>query len=79
MITMKPPIIVRDLAEHLKKKPFELIAALMKEGVFATVNQAIEGVQPTQLLTKDNVGTITTWSARVTRSLPRNASRRRCS
>ncbi len=44
MITMKPPIIVRDLAEHLKKKPFELIAGLMKEGVFATVNQAIDEV-----------------------------------
>jgi translation initiation factor IF-2 len=44
IITMKPPIIVRDLAEHLKKKPFELIAGLMKEGVFATVNQAIDEV-----------------------------------
>jgi translation initiation factor IF-2 len=44
MITMKPPIIVRDLAERVQKKPFELIAALMKEGVFATVNQAIDEV-----------------------------------
>jgi translation initiation factor IF-2 len=44
IITMKPPIIVRELAEHLKKKPFELIAGLMKEGVFATVNQAIDEV-----------------------------------
>ncbi|HNQ87443.1 MAG TPA: translation initiation factor IF-2, partial [Verrucomicrobiota bacterium] len=41
-ITLKPPIIVRDLAEHLHKKPFQLIADLMEMGVFATVNQAIE-------------------------------------
>ncbi|MCF7764560.1 MAG: translation initiation factor IF-2 [Verrucomicrobia bacterium] len=42
MITMKPPIIVRDLAEQLKKKPFQLIADLMQLNVFANVNQAIE-------------------------------------
>jgi translation initiation factor IF-2 len=41
-ITLKPPIVVRDLAEQLKKKPFQLIADLMEMGVFATVNQAIE-------------------------------------
>ncbi len=42
MITMKPPIIVRDLAERLSKKPFQLIADLMGFNVFANVNQAIE-------------------------------------
>ena len=42
MITMKPPIIVRDLAEQLKKKPFQLIADLMELNVFANVNQAID-------------------------------------
>jgi translation initiation factor IF-2 len=42
VITIKPPIIVRDLAEALKKKPFQIIADLMEAGVFATVNQAIE-------------------------------------
>jgi translation initiation factor IF-2 len=42
MITMKPPIIVRDFAERLKKKPFQLIADLMALNVFATVNQAID-------------------------------------
>jgi len=41
-ITLKPPIIVRDLAGLLGKKPFQLIADLMELGVFATVNQAIE-------------------------------------
>lgn len=42
LITLKPPIIVRDLAEQLKKKPFQLIADLMHLNVFANVNQAIE-------------------------------------
>src|SRR5262249_4004256 len=42
VITIKPPIIVRDLAEHLKQKPFVVIGDLMKLGVFATVNQAID-------------------------------------
>jgi translation initiation factor IF-2 len=42
VITLKPPIVVRDLAEQLKRKPFQLIADLMELGVFATVNQAID-------------------------------------
>jgi translation initiation factor IF-2 len=42
IITLKPPIIVRDLAEQLKRKPFQLIADLMEVGVFANVNQSIE-------------------------------------
>jgi translation initiation factor IF-2 len=42
VITIKPPIIVRDLAEQLKQKPFVIIGDLMKMGVFATVNQAID-------------------------------------
>ena len=42
LITMKPPIVVRDLAEQLKKKPFQLIADLMQLNVFANVNQAID-------------------------------------
>ncbi len=42
IITLKPPIVVRDLAEQLKRKPFQLIADLMELNVFATVNQAIE-------------------------------------
>ncbi|HWF17921.1 MAG TPA: translation initiation factor IF-2 [Verrucomicrobiae bacterium] len=42
VITIKPPIIVRELAEQLKRKPFQLIADLMELGVFATVNQAID-------------------------------------
>jgi translation initiation factor IF-2 len=42
MITMKPPIIVRDLAERLHKKPFVIISDLMGLNVFANVNQAID-------------------------------------
>ncbi len=42
VIIIKPPIIVRDLAEQMKQKPFVVIGDLMKMGVFATVNQAID-------------------------------------
>jgi translation initiation factor IF-2 len=42
VITIKPPIVVRELADHLKQKPFKIIADLMQLGVFATVNQAID-------------------------------------
>lgn len=41
-ITLKPPIVVRDLADQLKKKPFQLIADLMELNVFANVNQSID-------------------------------------
>ncbi len=42
VIIIKPPIIVRDLADRLKIKPFKLIADLMEAGVFANVNQSID-------------------------------------
>jgi translation initiation factor IF-2 len=42
VISIKPPIVVRELAEQLKQKPFKIIADLMGLGVFATVNQAID-------------------------------------
>ncbi|HWD17822.1 MAG TPA: translation initiation factor IF-2 [Verrucomicrobiae bacterium] len=42
LITLKPPIIVRDLADQLKRKPFQIIADLMGLGVFANVNQSID-------------------------------------
>ena len=42
LLTLKQPINVRDLAEVLNRKPFQLIADLMELNVFATVNQAIE-------------------------------------
>jgi translation initiation factor IF-2 len=52
MITLKPPIIVRDLAEQLKKKPFQLIADLMQLNVFASVNQAIDEAVASRLCAK---------------------------
>src|ERR1019366_4179921 len=42
VITIKPPIIVRALADALKQKPFTIIAELMKLRVMATVNQSID-------------------------------------
>ncbi len=42
VITLKPPIVVRALAEALKQRPFTIIAELMKLKVMATVNQAID-------------------------------------
>ncbi|KAF0170517.1 MAG: translation initiation factor IF-2, partial [Limisphaerales bacterium] len=42
VITMKPPIVVRDLADQMKRKPFQLIADLMQMGIFANVNQAVD-------------------------------------
>jgi len=39
---MKPPIVVRMLAELLKRKPYQLIGDLIELGVFANVNQTIE-------------------------------------
>src|ERR1051326_4247145 len=42
VISIKPPIVVRELAEQLKQKPFKIIADLMELGRFASVNQSIE-------------------------------------
>jgi translation initiation factor IF-2 len=42
IISLKPPIVVRELAEQLKRKPFQIIADLMELNVFASVNQAID-------------------------------------
>lgn len=41
-ITMKPPIVVKELATKLGCKPFQLIHELMEMNVFATLNQSIE-------------------------------------
>lgn len=42
LISLKPPIIVRELAEKLNRKPHQLIADLVGMNVWATVNQAID-------------------------------------
>jgi translation initiation factor IF-2 len=41
-VHLKPPVIVRDLAEALKCKPNEIIGELMLMNVFATINQTVE-------------------------------------
>ena len=41
VIKMKPPIIVRDLAEQMIRKPFQLIADLMQMGIFVDGTAAI--------------------------------------
>ena len=52
LLTLKQPINVRDLAEVLNRKPFQLIADLMELNVFATVNQAIEEFIAKQICAK---------------------------
>lgn len=41
-ISIKPPIIVRELAEKLNRRPYQLIADLIELKVLANVNQAID-------------------------------------
>ena len=52
VIVIKPPIVVRELAEQVKQKPFIIIGDLIKLGVFATVNQAIDEKIAQQLCAK---------------------------
>jgi translation initiation factor IF-2 len=54
LITLKPPVTVKDLAEPLKRKPFQLVADLMEMGVFATVNQTIDTEIALRLCAKYN-------------------------
>jgi len=42
VISLKPPIVVRVLAEALKQKPFKIMADLMELRVMATVNQTVD-------------------------------------
>ncbi|MEI6279779.1 MAG: translation initiation factor IF-2 [Verrucomicrobiae bacterium] len=42
VLHIKPPIIVKDLAEHLGLKPFQIIKDLMALNIFANINQTIE-------------------------------------
>src|SRR5207248_4530639 len=52
VITLKPPIIVRDLAAQLKRPPFKLIADLIELKVMANVNQAIDETVAQKLCAK---------------------------
>jgi translation initiation factor IF-2 len=42
VVHIKPPIIVRDLAQHIGLKPFQLIHDLMDMNIFAAINHTIE-------------------------------------
>jgi len=42
VLHIKPPIIVKDLAEHLGLKPFQIIKDLMALNIFANINQTVE-------------------------------------
>jgi len=42
VLHLKPPIIVKELAEHLGLRPFHLIKDLMTFQIFANINQTIE-------------------------------------
>ena len=52
VIILKPPVVVRDLAVQLNKKPFQLIADLIGLKVMANVNQAIDETIAQQLCAK---------------------------
>jgi translation initiation factor IF-2 len=52
-ISIKPPIVVRELAEQMRLKPFKIIADLMELGVFANVNQAIDEVIAQKIAAKN--------------------------
>ncbi|MEM9160799.1 MAG: translation initiation factor IF-2, partial [Verrucomicrobiota bacterium] len=54
-ITVKPPIVVRDLANELGIKPFKLISELMEEGIFASINQSLEEEVAVRLAEKHGV------------------------
>lgn len=54
-IIMKPPIIVRELAEKMGKKPFQVIADLMSMGAFVTVNQTIDPELAQKVCAKNNI------------------------
>jgi translation initiation factor IF-2 len=41
-VHIKPPIIVRELAQRIGIKPFQLISDLMEMNIFAAINHAIE-------------------------------------
>lgn len=42
IVIMKPPIVVKDLAEKIGKKPYQVIAELLKRGIFKTVKDTID-------------------------------------
>ena len=54
-IIMRPPIVVRELAEQMGKKPFQIIGDLMQMGVFATVTQTIDAEAAVKICAKHGI------------------------
>ena len=52
---MRPPIVVRELAEQMGKKPFQIIGDLMQMGVFATVTQTIDAEAAVKICAKHGI------------------------
>ncbi len=42
VLHLKPPIIVKELAEHMGLRPFQIIKDLMELQIFANINQTVE-------------------------------------
>jgi len=53
VIIMKSPIAIRELAEKMNRKGFQIIADLMGMGVFVTVNQTIDAEVAQRLCAKN--------------------------
>ncbi len=53
VIIMKPPIAIRELAEKMNRRAFQIIADLMSMGVFVTVNQTIDAEVAQRLCAKN--------------------------
>ena len=54
-IIMRSPIVVRELAEQMGKKPFQIIGDLMQMGVFATVTQTIDAEAAVKICAKHGI------------------------
>lgn len=54
-VIMKPPITVRELADKMGRKPFQVIADLMAMGAFVTVNQAVDLELARKVCAKNNI------------------------
>jgi translation initiation factor IF-2 len=55
VIIMKPPIAIRELAEKMNRRAFQIIADLMGMGVFVTVNQTIDAEVAQRLCAKNGI------------------------
>lgn len=52
LISMKPPVIVRDFATALGMRPFQLISELMHMGIFAAITQSLDEAVAAKLAEK---------------------------